>query len=83
MRQNDIIKQLQNSNPSALFADGFDSAIVGYTQNKPPYVAVYDAEKCISILIESGMSVEEATDHFENHLLFHHSSPNDPIFISL
>ena len=83
MRQNDIIKRLQDSNPSALFADGFDSAIIGHTQNKPPYVAVYDAEKCISILIESGMSVEEATNYFENHLLFHHSSLNDPIFISL
>lgn len=83
MRHKDIINQLQNLNPSALFADGFDSAILGYTNNKLPHVAVYDAEKCISILIESGMSVEEATNYFENHLLFHHFSPNDPIFISL
>lgn len=83
MRCNDIIDQLKNINSKALFADGFDSALIGYTQNKSPKVAVYDAEKCISILVESGMTTKEAVDHFENDLLSHYSSPNDPIFISL
>jgi|688.fasta_scaffold307423_2 hypothetical protein len=83
MRYKFIIDNLKKNNPSALFADGFDSAIIGYTQNKGPNVAVYDAEKCISILIESGMTTEEATNHFEEQVIKVYSSANDPIFVSL
>ena len=83
MRYKDVISNLKKINPSALFADGFDSAVIGYTQNKEPSVAVYDTEKCISILVESGMNASEACAHFEEQVLYHHSSPNDPIFVSL
>ena len=83
MRYKTIIENLKNINPSALFADGFDAAIIGFTQNKPPQVAVYDAEKCIGILVESGMTIVEATNYFENQLVQHHYSEHDPIFVSL
>lgn len=83
MRHKTIIENLKKVNSSALFADGFDAAIIGFTQNKHPQVAVYDAEKCIGILVESGMSIIEASKYFEDQLISHHNSPNDPIFVSL
>jgi hypothetical protein len=83
MRYQTIIENLKKVNPSALFADGFDAAIIGFTQNKKPQVAVYDAEKCISILVESGMTITEASNHFESQLINHHISENDPLFVSL
>jgi hypothetical protein len=49
-----------------LFADGFDDAIIGYFHRcgQDP-VVMYDREKCISILINCGLSEEDAEEHFE------------------
>ena len=82
MRQKEIIDRLSEMNPSALLADGFDQAVIGYTQ-KHPYLAVYDSEKCIAILIESGMTTEEAVEHFEYNVLGSYVGENNPIFVSL
>jgi hypothetical protein len=45
-KSTEIIKEeLSYINEQALFADGFDEALVGIDQSD--YVAVYDADKCI------------------------------------
>ena len=82
MRHKEIINRLSEMNPSALLADGFDEAVIGHTQ-KDPYVAVYDAEKCIAVLIESGMTTEEAVEYFEYNVLGSYVGENNPIFVSL
>jgi hypothetical protein len=48
-----------------LCADGFDDAIIGTvsTFGGDP-VVLYDRDKCIEILIEEGMTHEDAEDHF-------------------
>lgn len=84
MRYKQIIERISEINPDALFADGFDQAIIGYTQNgKSPVVAVYDVEKCIVILTSSGMPLKEAVEYFEYNVLGGYFGENDPIFVSL
>lgn len=83
MRYKHVIEILQKHNPEAVIVDGFDSAIIGYTQSSPPFCAVYDIEKCIAILIESGMSPEDSVEYFDYNILGSYMGENNPIFISL
>lgn len=55
----------------ALLADGFDDAIVGVAERSgQPTLVVYDAQKCIEILMQrDGMSEEDATEFFEFNTL--------------
>lgn len=50
-----------------LFADGFDSAIIGVGERcGAPYIVVYDREKAIKILVKRDkMSREEAVEYFD------------------
>jgi len=82
MRYKFIIEQLLQINSECKLLDGFDEAVIGYTQNKTPFVAVYDVEKIISIMVENGLSTEEAVNSFEI-ILKKNFGKNDPIFISL
>ncbi len=45
-----------------LRADGFDKAIVGYSEEL--HRLVYSVTKCIDILIYNGMSSDEAEEYF-------------------
>lgn len=54
----------------ALFADGFDDALIGYAQRCSMLVALYDARKCIEILVtEHEMEHEEALEYFDYNVL--------------
>jgi len=50
-----------------LKADGFNEAIIGMCMDIATggERIIYDANKCIDILIEQGMSDEEAIEYFE------------------
>ncbi len=62
-------------------ADGFDDAIVGVVlQDEHPKV-VYDSYKCIDMLIEEGMSEEEATEYFDYNVSGSYVGEQSPIFI--
>lgn len=71
MTKDELLEDLVELNPEALTADGFEDAIVGYSVSTiRPHVVIYDAEKCIEILMKrDGMSYEEA-DVGENTPLF-------------
>lgn len=43
-------------------ADGFDNAIIGVEDNSMRLV--YSINKCIRILVEEGMEVDEAVEYF-------------------
>ena len=45
-------------------ADGFDDAVIGVTFGAEAK-AVYSVSKCLDILVEEGMSMEDAVEHFE------------------
>lgn len=55
-----------------LIADGFDEAIVGvaYAANDNVYVALYDLDKCLSILVQrDGMTLDEADEYFQFNVI--------------
>lgn len=83
MTPGEIIQRVKQENPEVLLAEGFDQAIIGYTQNVFPMAIVYDTEKCIAILTSSGMPIEQAIEYFEEEVLDKKYRPNQPIFISL
>jgi hypothetical protein len=63
----EIIRHLEESNPDALTADGFDEALIGIARRcGQPDLAVYDIDKCIQILVErDGMTEEQAREYLE------------------
>jgi hypothetical protein len=81
-RHKEIIERITGLNPDALFAEGFDKAVIGHT-GKNPVVPVYDIEKCIVVLTESGMPLSDAVEYFEYNVLGSHFGENDPVFVSL
>lgn len=69
--------------PEALLADGFDEACIGicYRASQPPVVA-YSREKCIEILMDQGLSWEDAEEHFEFNVVGAWVGDHTPVFIA-
>ena len=55
----------------ALFADGFDDAIIGMAERcSCPVLVVYDAERCIQLLMErQSLTYDDALEHFRYNTL--------------
>lgn len=70
-------------NEDALFADGFEDAIIGIAVRCGQLaLVVYDAEKCIQILVErDGMEQDEAIEFFEFNTLNAWAGVNTPLFM--
>lgn len=68
----------------ALFADGFDDAIVGVVERfgMPP-VVLYNRERCISILMEDGLDREDAEEHFSFNVIGAWVGEYTPAFATL
>lgn len=72
---------IAESNPDALFADGFDEAIIGVARRcGQPCVASYSVKKCIEILSKD-MSLEEAVDFFEFNVIGAWYGEHTPVFV--
>lgn len=82
MTRSEVEEALQDENPNALFADGFDDAIIGvaYQFTRPPLVA-YDYVKCIKELMSQDMSEDEAEDFMSFNVLGACVGEGTPIFI--
>ena len=77
-----IKEELSYINEQALFADGFDEALLGIDMDD--YVAVYDSEKCIDILMQdTGMTLEESKEYFEYNTLGAYVGEHTPRFIKV
>lgn len=77
-------EKLEEINPQALFADGFDDAILGVAQQFSSYLVAYDRAACIKILVDrDGMSEEEAEEFFEFNVTGSYVGEFTPIFIDL
>jgi len=73
--------QMFDLNPNALFADGFDDAIIGYAKRcGQPALVAYDVEKCISIL-QRDMSYEEAVEYFDFNVAGAWVGEHTPLFL--
>lgn len=70
-------------NEEALLADGYEDAIIGVAERcGQPTLVVYDAWKCVEILIErDGMDPEEAMEFFQFNTLGAWMGINTPLFM--
>lgn len=79
-----IRELLAESNEEMLFADGFDEALIGVAERCGMVpVALYDIDKCIEILIDEGLTHEDAIEHFEFNVLGSYVGENTPMFTRL
>ena len=81
---NATLELIEEYNPEALKADGFDDAILGVAsrcgQND---IIAYDVNKIIQTLMErDGMDYEEAQEFFEFNIVGAYMGKNTPVFIT-
>jgi hypothetical protein len=84
INHDDVRAWIAEYNPEALLADGFEAAIVGIAERcgKEPLV-VYDAGKCVQILVErDGMDEDEALEFFNFNTLGAWMGDNTPLFLT-
>ena len=70
-------------NEEALLADGYEDAVIGVAMrcSKPPLV-VYDADRCIEILMNrDGMDYDEAWEFFEFNTVGAWAGEHTPLFL--
>jgi hypothetical protein len=73
---------LMATEETVLLADGFEDALVGIAQVFTAYVAIYDREKCVEILVtRDGMDREEAEEYFEFNVQGASVGENTPGFL--
>jgi len=78
-----IREQLADENDKALFADGFDGALVGIARRcGQPSLAVYSRSKCIEILCKE-MPHDEAEEYFEFNVAGAWVGENTPVFMDV
>ena len=79
-RHDQVIETLEDC--EALFADGFEDALIGYTQGFNT-VAVYDYDACVHILMErDGMDYIDAVEFMEFNVVGSYVGEKTPLFIS-
>ena len=71
------ISEISKIDGDFLIADGYDEAIVGYTNDGR---VVYDSEICINILCETGISYEESLEFLEFNTFGAYVGEKTPIF---
>ena len=79
-----IHHDLLQLNPQALFSDGHDDALMGYTLNTyMPNRAVYDAERCAALMMEqSDITWEEAFEYLDFNTFCAYVGDSGPLYLS-
>lgn len=73
---------MPDENPEALFADGFDSAIVGIARRcGQPSLVAYSYSKGIECLMAQDMSYEDAVEWMEFNVVGAWMGENTPVWI--
>lgn len=79
-----IINQLVKENPEALLMEpreDFDQAVVSITTNQEgQVVAVYDEVKIIDVLVDQGMTEDEAWEYFYFNIEGAYMGKNTPVY---
>lgn len=65
-----------------LQANGFEAALLGVGRKKGSQNSlVYDYDKCIEILVQGGMTEDEAVEYMEFNVVDAYVGPATPIFV--
>lgn len=83
MKSDQVRAILEDENPEALLADGFEAALIGVARRcGQPTLAVYDYELGVKVLIErDGMTYEEAVEYLEFNTVGAWVGGNTPIWL--
>lgn len=78
-------EQLCEIDPDMVAADGWDEAIIGWTDSWSGYARpvriVYNASRIIELLEAAGLSHEEAREHFEFNISGAYVGERTPVFV--
>ena len=75
-------ERIQNwSEEEILTADGLDDAIVGLARRPNLVTVAYDVNKMLEIMVDGGMSAEEAREFFEFNVVDAWMGENTPVYI--
>ena len=69
------------SEEEILTADGFDDAIVGLARRPNLVTVAYDVNKMLKIMVDAGMTDEEAREFFEFNVVDAWMGENTPVYI--
>ena len=78
-RQDALLNTIQELNPEAMLADGFDDCILGYDKDGR---VIYSIEEIVATLMErDGMSEEEAIEFFDFNIEGAYVGEYTPIYM--
>ena len=64
-----------------LTADGFDDAVIGIVERAgASSVVLYDARRCVELLVEQGATYDEALEHMSFNVTGAYVGPETPAF---
>jgi hypothetical protein len=72
----------QSDCDETLFVEGFDQALLGYTEQFGEVISVYDEKRCIDLLIEKGMTETEASDYYYYNMATKYCGSKTPLFVT-
>ena len=74
--------ELAEEYPELLLADGFEAALIGVGTQFNTELAIYDFDKCVSVLMErDGMEEDEAVEFLEFNTTGAWVGNNTPVFL--
>ena len=65
----------------AILLEGFDEAIISIAESFNGVIVVYSAELIIKVLMDVGMSNDDAIDYYDNNILYTYFGEQSPVFI--
>lgn len=85
LRFQEIKDALAEENPDALFADGFEGALIGIARRcGQPSLALYSYQKCVDILCErDGMSLDEAEEWMDFNVVGAWVGEHTPVWLTM
>ena len=81
MNRKDIIDLYADDEPEMLFADGYDGAIEGVVWDGERTRVVYRMESIIEILMDQGMTYDEASEYFDFNVAGSHVGVYTPLYL--
>ena len=81
MKRKDIEDLYADDEPEILFADGYDKAIAGVVWDGERTRVVYETEEILKILMEDGMTYDEAAEYFDFNVAGAYMGVYTPLYL--
>ena len=81
MKRKDIEDLYADDEPEILFADGYDKAIAGVVWVGERTRVVYTTEEILKILMEDGMTYDEASEYFDFNVAGAYMGVYTPLYL--